>query len=211
MSLNANKVPNTGNSGSYPTLEAGTYPALLAGVVSLGIQPQQYLKETKPPKFEIMLTWELYDEFGKDEDGNDMLDKPRWVSERMPLNSLGSEKAKSTARYYALDPKEIHDGDFAALVGVPAMVTLSVTKDGKYNNVSAVTAMRSKEADKAPSLAQEPKVFDMDSPDMEVYGSLSQWVKDIITGGLEFDGSKLAVLLGEEPSESKDEDDEGGW
>lgn len=211
MSLNAKNVPNTGNSGSYPTLEAGSYPALLSGVTGLGMQPQKYMGETKPPKLEIMLTWELVDEFGKDEDGNDMLDKPRWVSERMPLNNLGSEKAKSTLRYYVLDPKEVHEGDFAGLVGTAAMVTLSVTTDGKYNNVSAVTTMRTKEADKLPELSQNPKVFDIDEPDMVIYGSLTQWIKDIITGGLEFGGSKLEELIGEDKSESEDEGNEEGW
>lgn len=215
MALNAKTAPGGGSGGSFPTLAAGTYPARLAQVIGIGLMPQSYKSEAKPPKQEIMLTWELVDEFGFDEDGNEMTDKPRWVTDRFPLNNLGSEKAKSTIRYYALDPNEVHEGDFSLLVGIPAMITLSVSKDGKYNNVAMVSAMRTKEADKLPELSQNPRVFDFDEPDLEIYNSLAPWVHRVIEKGLEYEGSTLQRLVGDTSPEddvSKEtDDDDGDW
>lgn len=207
MSLNASKVPSAGGGGSFPTMEAGSYPGRLAQVIDLGTQPQKYKGDVKPPKGEIMLTWELCDEFGLDEEGNEMTDKPRWQSERMPLNNLGSELAKSTKRYEAIDPSKKFGGDFGLLCGSAAVVTLNVTVDGKYNNISTVSTMRAKEESKLAPLSQEPKVFTLDDPDMTIFGSLPEWVQGIITSNLDFEGSVLEERLG--VTASKEDTDDG--
>lgn len=212
MSLNATNVQSAGSSGSFPVMEAGSYPARLAQVIDLGIQPQKYKGDVKPPKGEIMLTYELCNEFGVDEDGKELTDKPRWQSERMPLNNLNSELAKSTKRYEVLDPTGEAKGDFAILGGAPCMVTLNVTENGKYNNISAVTIMRKKEAEKLANLVQEPKIFTLDDPDMTIFGSLPEWVQGIIKKNLDFEGSKLAELLGEiSNSNATSAEDDGEW
>ena len=84
MTLKANEVPSNGTR--QEPIEPGSYPARLVQVIDLGLQPQEYLGEEKAPKIEITTTYELSDEFMKDEEGNDIEDKPRWVSETFPLN-----------------------------------------------------------------------------------------------------------------------------
>ena len=72
--------------------------------------------------------------------------------------------------------------------------------DGARNYIGGTSAPRAKDAAKYNELVNEPKVFSMDNPDVEVFESLPDFLKDIIKGGLEFEGSKLDRLLkGDKP------------
>lgn len=182
-------------------LDPGTYPARVVQVISLGLQKQQPFKgEEKPPKHEIYVTYEMLDEFLKDEGGEDIEDKPRWLSERFTMNSLESDMAKSTKRYLALDPSNEFDGDWAQLIGAPCMVTVvqNVSKKDKdvvYNNIASVQTMRPKEAAKAADLRNPGKVFDVDEPDLETFLALPKWLQETIQENLEYEGSMLEEAL----------------
>lgn len=213
MSLNAKQVPQNGGKRLTPPLEAGAYPARLVTVTTLGIQEQRAFKgESKPPKLELMLGYELLDEFLKDEDGNDILEKPRWLSETITFSNLKSEKAKSTLRYYALDPDVKHDGDWGKLLNTPCILTVvpEAYRD-KFNmervkeKISAVSGMRAKEAAKAPPLVNEPRIFDFDSPNMEVYETFPDWIKEKLQKALNFKGSALDKMLRGETTSVKSE------
>lgn len=216
MTLNARNVPSGGKP--QDPFDPGTYPSRTVQIIDLGLQPQTFNNEEKPPRNEIMLTYETVDEFMKDEEGNDREDKPRWISETFPLNSLNSERAKSTARYTALDPNLDHDGDWSKLLDIPCNVTIvnkPSSKDKKRINsyVGAVSAMRPRDAQKTKALVNKPKFFTMDDPDLEVFQSLPDWIQTKIKSGLEFGGSKLAQLLEEKggttkKSQPKQEEDE---
>jgi hypothetical protein len=215
MALNARKAKAPAGK-KYPPLDPGTYPARLVQVLDLGLQAQlPYQGQEKPPANEIMLTYEFLDEFLKNDDGEEDTNKPRWYSETMPLHNLDVDKAKSTKRYFALDPKEEFEGDFTALLGKPCMVTLQHKENKKdvnnpYVNVSSVSAMRPKEAAKAPELVNPPKVFDLENPDMEIYLSLPQWLQEKIKKNLEFGGSPLEELLESHGGGDKKQGNDGG-
>ncbi len=210
--LNANQSKNAGGSGpglAAPKLEPATYPARLVVVADLGLQPQRpWQGEEKPPAYEILTTYELVDEFMEDEDGEPILDKPRWLSESFPLYSLSSERAKSTVRYNSLDPSGMHRGDWGKIINIPCLVT-TVNNPGKgknagkvFVNITNVAAMRTKDHGDVPVLVNRPVIFDMDAPDVEEFDALPQWVQDKIKGGLEYAGSPLHTLLKEAtPSE----------
>jgi hypothetical protein len=159
------------------------------------------------------VTYELTDEFCVDEDGNIEEDRPRWVSERFPFHNLEADRAKSTMRYYALDPNEEHEGEWSELLTTPCMVTLTATEGknknkGKvFNNIASVSAMRKKDAEKLPELKNDTKLFLTDDPDMEVFMKLPKWLQDEIKEGLDYDGSDLetAVL-----NYKKDDEEEDG-
>ena len=199
MGLNANKIKsNNTNRVKQEPLDPGTYPARLVQVLDLGVQPQKPFKgEEKKPAHEIMLTYEFLDEFCVDEKGEVDEDKPRWLSETMPFRSLMADMAKSTKRYRALDPNEDHEGDFTQLTTTACNVTVVNNESGGtvYNNVGNVSAMRPKDAQKAPELKNPCKVFVLDEPDMEIFLSLPQWLQDKIKGNLEFEGSSLQKAL----------------
>lgn len=203
MALNAKKIPHSGKSKFPPVepLEAGTYPARLVQVIDLGLQEQRPFKgEPKDPAYMIYTTYELSDEFMKDEEGNDIEDKPRWLSEDFPLYSLEADLAKSTKRYLALDAAQEAAGDWAKLVNTPAMITVIQKPSRKdpdkvHNNITAVSSMRPKEAAKAPPLVNPPKVFNLDEPDYEIFKSLPEWLQDRIKENLDYEGSALQKLV----------------
>jgi hypothetical protein len=211
MSLNAKKVKGSGGKRAAP-MEAGTYPAQVVQVLDLGLQNQRpYMSEEKPPAYEIMLTYEFADEFMQDEDGADIEDKPRWLSENFPFHNLNAERAKSTKRYMALDPDLDMEGDFSKLTGHACMVTITQSPPRKsdgaiFNNISGVSAMRAKEASKMPELKNPPKVFTLDDPDIKTFLSLPDWLQDKIKENLEFDGSELDTRLENYKGESEDKE-----
>ena len=205
MGLNAKEKEFAGNGKriEQEAMEAGTYPARLVQVIDLGVQEQQPFKgEPKPPAQEIMTTYEFPDEFIQDEEGNDVEDKPRWLSENFVLHPLDSDLAKSTKRYYAIDPDCDKGGDWTELLGMPVMVTI-VANAGKgknagrvFNNIASTSGMRKKEADKLPDLKNPSKVFDQsDLSTAEIFLTLPQYIQDKIKGGLEWDGSAMEKAI----------------
>lgn len=204
--LNARKVAMTSGKtkefAEQEVLEAGTYPARVVSIIDLGLQPQRpYQGQEKPPKQEIKITYELLDEFMLDEDGEEIEDKPRWVSEDVPFNNLEVDLAKSTKRYKALDPDMELDGDFTQLIGLPCLVTLNVTEGrGKnagrqFNNVMALSQMRAKDAKKAAPLQNPAKFFSCEDPDLDIFLSLPEFQQNKIKDNLEYNGSILQALI----------------
>lgn len=211
MALNAGKIKME-NKFKQEVLEPAAYPGRVVQVIALGTQKQDAWEgQEKPPKPEIYMTYEFSDEFLKDEDGNDLEDKPRWMSERFTLNSLDSEMATSTKRYFSIDPENKFGGDFSQLIGMPCTINVvnkKKKKDGStYDKIGSISGMREKQAKTLPELVNEPKLFDFDEPDMEVFGSLPQWLQDVIKEALDFEGSNLEKALNEEPSVKKKEND----
>lgn len=210
MGINANKVKTSGSKNQAEAMEAGNYPCRIAQVIDLGLQPQRAWEgKEKPPANMLMVTYEFTDEFMVDEDGNEMLDKPRWLSEEFPLFSLEATQAKSTARYTALDPNNLFNGDWADLVGMPCMVTITSTPGkGKnvgrtFNNISGVSGMRARDVEKTPDLVNPSKVFTLDDPDLEVFMSLPEWIQEKVKSNLEYTGSNLENLLGSKPAKEE--------
>lgn len=224
MGLNAakKKIPE-GNHKKAAAVEAGNYLGRLVQIVDLGLQTQRPFKgEPRPPAQEVMLTYELGTEFMLDEKGNPQEDKPRWLSETIPFYNLGAVNATSTKRINVLDPDGIHEGDLSAMTSLPCTVTVvtniqKATKEGEedkiYTDVGNITPpMKGFEV---PELKNDPRVFDLEEPDMEVYKLLPQWVQQKLKGNLEFQGSPLQKALGgaqapapekEEPVEEKKDD-----
>lgn len=211
MGLNAGKIKSPESKGSKVSpVAAGNYFARLVQVVDCGLQTQRPFKgEEKPPAHEIMLTYELVTEFMKDEDGKDLEDSPRWISEIMPIYSLKADRAKSTKRITALDPDLVHGGNLAEMAGLPCTVTIvsNVSKKDPskvYTDVGNVTPPM--KGVPIAELKNEPRIFDMDEPDLEVFETFPDWVKEKLKSNLEFKGSALEAAL--EGSPVKEEEGE---
>ena len=204
MSLNLNNIPGGGGKKFAPqtNITPGGYPGRVVQLIHLGLQPQRPFKGVdKPPAQELMVTYELVDEFMKDEEGKDIEDKPRWISETFPLHSLDNEKARSTQRYHVFDPTgDVLKGDITQIINLPCLVTVvnNASGDKVYDNVGNVSAMRPRDAMQCPELKNPTKVFLCDEPDIEVFKSLPKWIQEKITGNLNFQGSKLQKLIGGE-------------
>lgn len=207
MALNAKKIKNKGGDFVEQELLAiDNYPARVVQVIDLGLQNGgEWKGEKKPPVNKLHLTYELVDAFMLDKDGNEVEDKPRWISEDLNIYGPQSDKAKCNQRYKAIDPDESFDYNWAELVNSPCMV-MTAHKESKgktYCNVGTVTPyIVSKRNPELPELKNKPKVFDLSEPDMEIFEALPDWLKDKIKGNLEFKGSPLDLLLN---GEKKDE------
>ena len=212
MAVNAREAKGNGGKRQEP-IDPGTLPGRLVQVIDLGLQPQEYNGESKPPMREINTTYELVDEFMKDEDGNDLPEKPRWISENFALHNLAADRAKSTARYYALDPNEKAEGDWEKLLSNPVMITV-VQKKGKkgdvFNNIASTSAVRAKDLKNFPELVNEPRFLDLDvvnEVNLQLYSDLPQWIRDKIKNGLEFAGSPFQIALESFKPKKKDTKD----
>lgn len=209
MALNTKHLPSKSFGPKQEPLKAGNYPARVVQVIDLGLQEQRPFKgEIKPPAYEVMMTYEFSTEFMKDENGNELEDKPRWISERFPIHSLKADKAKSTKRYLALDPDEVFDGDFSLLLGSPCTVTVvnnvkPQNPEIVYNNVGNVTPPMAIRGFVQPELVNDPVAFDLSDPDVEVFKAFPSWIQDLIKSNLEFRGSLLdRRLSGQEDTPS---------
>lgn len=204
MGLNASTLPS--KSFVRVPMAAGTYPGRLAGVIDLGLQAQRPFKgEDKPPAQEIGLTYELVDEFMKDEDGQDQLDKPRWLTEMIAFYPLSSEKATSTKRYNVFDPTQVDGGDWVKQINKPVNVTvvLNAKKETVYENIGGISAMRPKDAANLVALKNAPVVFDLEAPTLETWKSVPKFIQDRIKTNLNFKGSKLEALIGGDTTPTK--------
>ena len=217
MGLNANNQTGSGDFVEQEALEIGQYPGRVVQVIDLGLQPQKpYNGKPKKPVDKIHLTYELSDEFMLDVDGEEQEDKPRWYSEDMPFYSLEADKAKSTERYNAIDPTGSTAGEFTELLGMPCQVMLTKEpkkKNGKVikgkfvNYVGDVAGAVMVKGYTQPELVNKPASFLLSDPNMELFGKLPDWLQDRIKNNLNYNGSKLQELCGEEAVDEPAQDD----
>ena len=219
MAIKPKRVKQTGGQKlQSPVLDADNYPARLVQVIDLGLQKNFF--DPEKINHEVMLTYELTTEFCLDEKGEPVEDKPRWLSETiniidLPVGMSVEElyqdqyrgKSKMVLRARAFDPKGQLDFDFTEMVGMPCAVTVVKKKkksDGKdKNEVGGVTSPM--KGLQIAELVNPPKVFTLDEPDMEVFESSPDFVKDKIKANLEFAGSPLEALLnGEKPAKKQE-------
>lgn len=199
MGLNANTAGPA--RAQQPVLKPKQYPARVVAIVDLGLQPQKPFKGVPKPNINKMrLTYELSSQFMPDEDGNDDLTKPMWMSETIPLHNIATKNATSTLRMQAIDADGVTGNDFIQLAGMPCQVgVVNNEKDGTtYNNIGAVGGPIDVEGYVQPELVNPVQVFVLDAPDMEQFNAFPGWLQDEIKANLEYSGSPLQKALGEE-------------
>jgi hypothetical protein len=207
MTLNANNLPRNkskGNRVQQPPLEAGVaHAARLVQVIDLGLQAQRpYKGNAKEPRHSLYVTYEFSHIFLVDEKGEENQELPRRISEEFALFPLISDRAVSTRRYLAFDPKEEKKGDWAKLLGSPCSLLVVNNPDQNdktrvFSNVGNVTPAPRMPGYVQPELVNDPVVFDLDAPDIEVFKSLPEFLQNKIKANLNYQGSKLQGLLGE--------------
>lgn len=198
------------NRTAQEALDVGNYPARVVRVIDLGLQPtiDFNTKEPGKPVHKINVTYELVDAFMKDEDGNELEDKPRWQAEDFPLKPMTLDLATSTKRMKAIDPQNTVDGDWSQVLGFPVNVSIGQNPSKKdktkiYNKILGASPVRPRDADRMPDLKNDPKFFSLDEPDLEVFNTFPQFLQEIIKGNLEYDGSKLQALLEGKPQKAE--------
>jgi hypothetical protein len=191
----------TGVEMVAPLLDAGSYPARLVQIVDLGMQPGSSMYPE--PKLKMEMRFELLDEFMEDKEGKELENKPRWFSYELTYNADGymGDRSNIYKVFDALNGFEKHPKD---LLGTPCNVAIAVglKKDGKTkkNKITGVSAMREKDAVKAPELQNPTLYFSLMEPDMDAWAKLSskgQWSQqNKIKTSLEIRLTPLAKLIG---------------
>lgn len=212
MTLNTKNLPkNNSNFVEQPIIDPDVYPSYLVQLIDLGLQPQKpYKGVEKPPVNKVMFTYELSECFMLDENGDELEDKPRWISETLPIYPIEVDNAKSTKRYEVFDPDHIFGGDFSKTIGVAVNVTVVNNKQGDkiYTNVGDVAGISEKKAAKMPPLKNPVRVFDLEVPDIEVFYGFPNWIQELIKGNLNFKGSVLEKAIEANPKKQDDKADD---
>jgi hypothetical protein len=198
MGLSAKNVKRTG--GGYEPLDDGLYLARLIEIVDFGIQPQRAFRgKQKLPMQHVCLTYELADEYLPDENGEPNEEKPRVISEILPLHDPSAQRAKSNKRYMALDPKNQYNWEWEGLLGTPVSLTV-VTRDSvntgrTYANIDSVSLVREKQAAMIGEPVNELRYFYLQEPDLEVFHALNPWKQQKILDSIGYERTPLAKLL----------------
>lgn len=182
-------------------LEVSNYPCRVAQVIDMGRQyksvwddaNRRFTKDPSKIVNMLMLTYEFTTEFLKDEAGNELEDKPRWLSEDFAVYALDNDLATSTKRMKAFDPKlDRYSGDFTQVANAPCTVTIAHKNNGKAKIGNVSPPMKGMVV---PDLKNPVKVLDLQQPDITIFQSLPTWLQDEIKENLDFEGSALETLL----------------
>jgi hypothetical protein len=195
-------------------LAVDNYPCRVAQVVDMGRHHKEVWNDItkkfevaydKAPVHLLRLTYEFTTEFMKDEAGNELEDKPRWLSEEFALYALDNDLATSTKRMSAFDPGfTLYGGDWEQVLTMPCAVTIAHKKSGAAKVGNVAKPMKGMVV---AELKNEPKVFSLDAPDLDVFRSFPEWIQERIKANLDFEGSKLqAALTGQPVGEAKKEE-----
>lgn len=195
MPLNMQEVrEKTQKRKEYDPVPKGSHLGILVRVLDLGLQPRPpWDGEEKAPAYRIRLTFELPN-VKINIDGED---KPRWIDKELNVSTF---KNADMVKYYdVLDPENKHKGDWAELIGSSCAVVV-VHNPGKgkhegkiFDNVTDITPLMA--GIPVPELENEPVVFDLGSPSVDIFNALPEFIQNKIKSNLEYSGSKLQKLL----------------
>lgn len=196
MALNMNNAAPAAKQRQLIT--AGQNMARIVQVIDMGLQKQpDWQGQPKAPAYMMHVTFEF---------PNERLDiqgesKPMWKSRDIKLSN--HEMSLCYKWYKKLDPTNKFGGDWSKLINLECAV-LIVHEDGKGKNTGKTF---DKIADVVPLMAgvsvppleNDPQLFDLTSPDLEIFDKQPEWLQKKIKDNLEYENSKLFKLLNKEP------------
>lgn len=183
----------------------GPRPAVLTGLIDIGVQTREYQGEMKKPCREFIPLYTLpTDTFETDEGETRNCTVRPFPIKLMP----GATRGKYFDMIQAFDPDgDVFTGgthDLIKLLGKKVFANISHSepdKDGLvYANMSAVSEIPVDYP--VPEVEEDFFIFDLDSPDRELFASLNSWVQGQIRNSEGYAGSPTeAALEGEGPSQ----------
>lgn len=178
------------SGGDFKQVPAGVHLARCYRIIDLGTQKTEWQGKEKWAR-KVLIQWELY---GEDEEGNKLVTdecKPLSVSKRYTL-SLGENAALRAdlrawrGRDFTLE--ELSGFDINAVLGAPCMlnITHDVKGDKTYTNVAGITPVPKAMRDSVPAGVNKPVIFDLSAPDMELFATFSDRLKENIEASKEW-------------------------
>ena len=201
-----------GSESGFKPVPEGTHLARCYRIVDLGTQESTYLGQVKTQR-KVMLQFECH---GQDENGFELVTRdgePMSISKNYTL-SIG-EKARlrqdlESWRGKAFTREELNGFELKNLLGVWAMISVIKTpgENGKeYANINAITPVPVVvKKNGLPPHYNEAKIFSIDDPDMELFGTFSDYLKGKIEGSPEWRVRKKPKPVAYASAEELDED-----
>lgn len=199
--------------GNYTPPPAGNHLARCYRIIDLGTQKIEWKGKQKAQK-QLQIVWELH---GEDAEGNPMLteDGRPLVASRKFTASLG-EKAKLREflvswRGRAFTDDELMGFSLQNILDKWCMLNITHTQknDKTYANVTAASAVPSsiKKAG-LPEGINPCVMFDIDNPDMEVFETFSDYLKEMIIASPEWQMTHGDTPPSQKEKSSAPEDDD---
>lgn len=184
----------SGGGGNFKPVPPGMHLARCYRIVDLGTQTSSYQGTPKTLQ-KVMLQFEVH---GEDEQGNQILTEkgePMSISKNFTL-SLGEmatlRKDLQTWRGREFNADELRGFELKNVLGAWAMlsVIMEAGSDGKtYTNIAAIMAVHiSIKKAGLPQGFNDLKLFSIDEPDMALYDSFSNNLKEKIAKSPEWQG-----------------------
>lgn len=186
-------------TSSFTPCPPGTYAARCVRLVDLGTVVSEFQGERKAAR-KVLVAFEIVDEETRRDDGQPFVLSKRYTRSLHEKSALRRDLAAWRGRDFTAE--ELRGFDLAAILNTPALVTVSHSeKDGRtFTNLAAITKPPRGMA--VPAAAEEPLLWDMDSPDWTAFARLSPKLAAAIEAAPEFKALKQtnSVNLGGKPA-----------
>lgn len=205
---------DTGGDSNFKRVPAGAYIGRCYSLIDLGTQKTDGQFGTKF-NHKIKISWEL---FGDDDQGNpltidvDGVQMPMTISKNYTVSlhekaNLRKELAAWRGRDFT--EEEAKAFDVSKLIGAYCMVnvTTSETNGKTYSNVAGLTPIPSALKNSKPAPVHSNVIFDLDNPDMDLFNSFYDKLKEQIRLSPEW----CAKMGGSEAPQFEDIDDDIGF
>lgn len=195
MRLNSESV-------EFEVLAAGTYAARIVQIVELGVQPGGEYKGQKQADVPVFhVTFELPEVTRTNREGDEVTAK-----ETMFINVTSGKKAKLTHLAKAAGIENLRDYDSSEFLNKPVLLTIEHQQKGDRIKtfVASTTRLPQGLANSLPPASTEVKYFSFSDPDVEVFNSLGDGLKNMMTRALNYSGSKVEKLINTSVSKTDD-------
>lgn len=184
------KIQDNGGKNNIPRMEVGVYMARVVRLVDLGVQRREYKGEVKLPQQKLQFTFEFPTELIKVGDE----EKPRWMSKAYGVSF--TELSSLTPLLKAL---KVTEEEFKAnpecVLNRPCQLTVDGYKDKNGDDKVAIgQATQVMKGMEVAPLFNDTSSFSIDDPDMEMWDTFPNWMKDIIRSAENFVDSPLREL-----------------
>ncbi len=190
MAFIATKPPST-----FAPPPAGNHIARCYRLIDLGHQPKEYQGQSKGEARKIMATFELLGEDRMD-DGRPFTLSRSWFLSMHEKSSMRRDLESWRGR--AFTPVEEDGFDVSKLLGAYCLLNVAeeTGSDGKVRtNIKAITPML--KGMQKPEAVNPAALFDSDDPDMDLFSTFSDRLKEMIRNSREWrikaQGSRLST------------------
>jgi hypothetical protein len=175
MSLNV----SASGGGNFPLVPEGVYTARCFKIIDLGTQWIEWAGNKKEQK-KVLITWELLDDKEKMEDGKPWAATKQYTASLDERGHLRPDLEAWRGKKFTED--ELKDFDLKNVLGAYCTIQIIHSEDGKYANVSSIMAFKGEK----PKPVNPAVAFDIDNPDMKIFETFSDRMKEKIQAAPEF-------------------------